>query len=96
MPIHFTYRYSNAQIYSPDPWLNVIYEDDAILAVNKQPGLFSVPGRKVEHHDSIYTRLVERWPEVQVIHRLDMDTSGLMVLAKIRQRNALKSSFNIG
>ena len=82
--------------YTPptDPWLNVIYEDDAILAVNKQPGLLSVPGRKVEHHDSIYTRLVERWPEVQVIHRLDMDTSGLMVLAKNKAaERALKKQF---
>mgnify|MGYP000427497821 CR=1 FL=1 len=69
--------------YNPptDPWVDIVFEDDHILAVNKPSGLLSVPGRAPEHHDSMWSRLQETYPEIQVVHRLDMCTSGLMVLA---------------
>ncbi|SVC84335.1 uncharacterized protein METZ01_LOCUS337189, partial [marine metagenome] len=42
-----------------DPWIDVVFEDDYILAVNKPSGLLSVPGRLAEHHDSMWSRLQE-------------------------------------
>lgn len=82
--------------YNPptDPWVDIIYQDEQILAVNKPSGLLSVPGRLEEHYDSMWSRLVETYPDIQVVHRLDMDTSGLMVLAKNKQaERSLKKQF---
>lgn len=82
--------------YNPptDPWVDIVFEDDHILAVNKPSGLLSVPGRAPEHHDSMWSRLHETYPEIQVVHRLDMCTSGLMLLAKSKHaESALKKQF---
>lgn len=82
--------------YNPpiDPWVDIIFEDDQILAVNKPSGLLSVPGRLPEHSDSMWLRIQETYPDAQIVHRLDMDTSGLMVLAKNKQaESALKKQF---
>ena len=82
--------------YNPpvEPWVEVVFEDEQILAVNKPSGLLSVPGRLPEHHDSMWSRVQETYPEAQIVHRLDMDTSGLMVLAKNkRAESALKKQF---
>ncbi|MEZ9230012.1 bifunctional tRNA pseudouridine(32) synthase/23S rRNA pseudouridine(746) synthase RluA [Vibrio amylolyticus] len=77
-----------------DPWIETVYEDDDILAVNKPSGLLSVPGRLPEHYDSMWSRLVEEYPEIQVVHRLDMSTSGLMLLAKNKDaERSLKKQF---
>lgn len=68
--------------------LDIIYEDDAMVVVNKPSGLLSVPGKTIT--DSAYTRLIERYPECEgpfVIHRLDMATSGLLVFALTRRAN---------
>ncbi|PWI33624.1 bifunctional tRNA pseudouridine(32) synthase/23S rRNA pseudouridine(746) synthase RluA [Vibrio albus] len=69
--------------YTPptDPWLDITYQDDHILIANKPAGLLSVPGRLPEHYDSLWSRVVEEFPESQVVHRLDMATSGLMLFA---------------
>ncbi len=74
----------NSFIYSPpkDPFLNVLYEDDALIVVDKPSGLLSVPGRLPEHQDSIVLRIRKTNPNAQAVHRLDMDTSGIMVIAK--------------
>ena len=82
--------------YNPpaDPWVDIVFEDEHILAVNKPSGLLSVPGRAPEHHDSMWSRLQQTYPEVQVVHRLDMCTSGLMLLAKSKSaESALKKQF---
>ncbi len=82
--------------YNPpcDPWVNIVFEDEHILAVNKPSGLLSVPGRAPEHRDSMWARLQETHPDIQVVHRLDMCTSGLMVLAKNKPaESALKKQF---
>lgn len=82
--------------YNPptDPWVNIVFEDEHILAVNKPSGLLSVPGRLPEHRDSMWSRLQESYPDIQVVHRLDMCTSGLMVLAKHKHaESALKKQF---
>ncbi|WP_093321969.1 bifunctional tRNA pseudouridine(32) synthase/23S rRNA pseudouridine(746) synthase RluA [Thorsellia anophelis] len=69
--------------YNPpiEPWLNVIHVDDDIIVVNKPSGLLSVPGRLEEHHDSIMTRIQNSYPQAESVHRLDMATSGIMVVA---------------
>lgn len=78
----------NDFIYCPpqSPWLDILHQDKDILVVNKPAELLSVPGRRLEHQDSIYTRVLENHPGAQVVHRLDMATSGIMVVAL--RRNA--------
>lgn len=63
--------------------LQTVYEDDAICVVNKPSGMLSVPGK--DDLPSVYSVMQERnpsWEGPIIVHRLDMDTSGLMVLAK--------------
>ncbi len=65
--------------------VEVIYEDEYLLAVNKPAKLLSVPTEK-EKERSVYTRLLEnRRGELYVIHRLDRDTSGVLLFAKKRE-----------
>ncbi|MFQ6370795.1 bifunctional tRNA pseudouridine(32) synthase/23S rRNA pseudouridine(746) synthase RluA [Shewanella sp. YIC-542] len=75
-------------IYQPPrlPWLDILYQDRDIIVINKPSGLLSVPGRAAEHHDSAFSRVLQLHPQAQVVHRLDMATSGLLVLAL--RRNA--------
>ncbi|MCA7013503.1 bifunctional tRNA pseudouridine(32) synthase/23S rRNA pseudouridine(746) synthase RluA [Dickeya dadantii] len=69
--------------YDPprDPWLHILYQDQHIMVVNKPSGLLSVPGRAEEHKDSIMTRIQADFPAAESVHRLDMATSGVMVVA---------------
>ncbi|QUM77925.1 RNA pseudouridine synthase [Moritella sp. 24] len=70
-------------IYAPpqQPWLDIIYQDDAIIVLNKPSGLLSVPGRLPEHNDSIASRVQEQFPTATIVHRLDMCTSGVILMA---------------
>ena len=70
-------------IYDPptDP-LAVVYEDDHLLILDKPSGLLSVPGKAEEHADSLELRVRSAYPEALLVHRLDMDTSGIMVFAR--------------
>lgn len=64
--------------------LKILYRDKDIIVVNKQSGLLSVPGRGPEKQDCIVNRVKKLFPECieqPSVHRLDMETSGLMVLA---------------
>lgn len=65
--------------------LDIIYEDESLVVVNKPAGLRSVPG--VDIDDSVYSRLKDSMiiSEPLVIHRLDMGTSGLLLVAKTPQ-----------
>lgn len=65
-----------------DRALQIVFEDAYLLVVNKPSGLRSVPG--VDVFDSVYSRLkyLLKDDEPQIVHRLDMDTSGLLVVAK--------------
>ena len=65
----------------PDNGLDVIYEDEALLVVDKPCGLLSVPGRGADKQDSLLLRARQHWPEAECVHRLDMETSGVMVMA---------------
>jgi tRNA pseudouridine32 synthase/23S rRNA pseudouridine746 synthase len=69
--------------------LDVIHVDSALLLVNKPAGLLSVPGKAAEHADCLESRVREVYPQALLVHRLDMDTSGLMVFAlnKAAQRH---------
>ena len=63
----------------------VVYEDAQIVIVDKPSGLLSVPGRSGQLQDSVSTRLRSRYPAATgqlVVHRLDLDTSGLLLAAK--------------
>lgn len=62
-----------------DQWIQ--YADDQIVVANKPSGLLSVPGRGPEKHECLLSHLQTIYPDIKIIHRLDMDTSGLMVLA---------------
>lgn len=63
------------------PYLEIIYQDDDILVVNKPSGLLSVPGKAPEHRDCLEYRVKLVLPTARIVHRLDMATSGVMVLA---------------
>ncbi|MCG9750085.1 pseudouridine synthase [Vibrio brasiliensis] len=74
--------------WAEDKELEILFEDDALVVVNKPSGLLSVPGKTIT--DSAYTRLQQRYPDVEgpfVIHRLDMATSGLLVFALTKRAN---------
>jgi len=64
--------------------LTVVYEDDHIVVVEKPSGLLSVPGKGEANQDCVVARVRARYPhsiEQPSVHRLDQDTSGLLVLA---------------
>ncbi len=70
-------------IYNPPEGRpNIIFEDNDFLAVDKPSGLLTVPGRKVCHKDSLFNRLSQDVPDILPVHRLDMDTSGIVLFAK--------------
>lgn len=78
----------------PDTGLTLVYQDDDLLVVEKPSGLLSVPGRGPEKQDALLTRARRRFPQVECVHRLDMETSGLMVLALGKQaQKALNELF---
>ncbi|MNU97546.1 Ribosomal large subunit pseudouridine synthase A [compost metagenome] len=63
--------------------LEIVFEDDYLLVVNKPAEFLSVPGKNIE--DSVYTRMKVKYPDATgplIVHRLDMSTSGILVLAK--------------
>ncbi|OCG49940.1 bifunctional tRNA pseudouridine(32) synthase TrmQ/ribosomal large subunit pseudouridine synthase RluA [Gilliamella sp. Choc5-1] len=75
-----------------EPWLSILYQDDHIVVVNKQPGILSVSGNKPQFIDSIIHRLQQKYSYVESVHRLDMATSGIMVaaLSKLADREIKK------
>ncbi len=68
--------------YSPpnNPYLNIIYQDDDILVLNKPSGLLTVPGKGAHLSDCLETRAQNEFEGARTVHRLDMDTSGLIVM----------------
>lgn len=69
--------------YQPPPGeVELLHVDEAFVIAVKVHGLLSVPGRGDDRQDCLLTRVREKYPEVLVVHRLDMDTSGLLVLAR--------------
>lgn len=66
----------------------IVFEDDWIVVVDKPVGLLSVPGRGEQLRDCVQSRLRARHPGLLLAHRLDLDTSGLLVAAKDEQTYA--------
>ncbi|MEN9670676.1 MAG: hypothetical protein RL018_953 [Pseudomonadota bacterium] len=60
----------------------LIYEDSALLVFNKPSGLLSVPGKGPEKADCLRTRVQQVYPEALTVHRLDMSTSGILLMAR--------------
>ncbi len=68
----------------PDTPLSVIHADHELLIVDKPSGLLSVPGKGEHLADCLLTRVQQVYPEALLVHRLDRDTSGVMVFALTR------------
>ena len=66
--------------------LETVYEDNYLLVINKPPEFLSVPGKNIQ--DSVYSRIKEQFPNATgplLVHRLDMSTSGLLLIAKTKE-----------
>jgi tRNA pseudouridine32 synthase/23S rRNA pseudouridine746 synthase len=66
----------------PDPGFETVCVDDCLLVLNKPSGLLAVPGRGEDKQDCLSSRVQARYPEALIVHRLDMATSGLMLMAR--------------
>ncbi|CAA0084760.1 Ribosomal large subunit pseudouridine synthase A [BD1-7 clade bacterium] len=60
--------------------ITTLYEDDDILVISKPEFLLSQPGKHPDNHDSVLSRLQPNHPDIALVHRLDLDTSGIMVV----------------
>ncbi|AIM37768.1 pseudouridine synthase [Sphingobacterium sp. ML3W] len=86
----------NPMLESPDEAteIPIIFEDDHVLIINKPEEFLSVPGIHVQ--DSVYTRMIKKYPNAGplIVHRLDMSTSGILVLAKTKESHkAIQNQF---
>ena len=71
--------------------LDIVYQDKDLIIIDKPHSLLSVPGRGIEHIDSIETRVRMLYPDAPLqcaVHRLDMDTSGLLILALTKRAHS--------
>ncbi len=59
-----------------------VYADAHLLVLNKPPGLLSVPGKGADKQDCLSNRAQRQYPDALIVHRLDMATSGLMLMAR--------------
>ena len=76
-------RFNNCSCsHCPLAELDIIHADDTLLVLNKPAGLLSVPGRGEDKQDCLSRRAVQQYPDALVVHRLDMATSGLLVMAR--------------
>ena len=77
--------------YNPPPHisLDILYEDKYLLILNKPSGLLSVPGRGEDKQDCLISRVQTNYADALIVHRLDMSTSGLMVIARGKKSNVL-------
>ena len=83
-------------IYQPptQPWLDVLYQDKDLIVLNKPSGLLTNPGRGEHLADCLLSRVQQQYPQALLVHRLDMATSGVVVMALRRKAEAaLKQQF---
>jgi tRNA pseudouridine32 synthase / 23S rRNA pseudouridine746 synthase len=69
--------------YAEGKELEIVYEDEFLLLVNKPAEFLSVPGKKIT--DSVQTRIKSKYPNATIVHRLDMSTSGLLLVGKSQE-----------
>ncbi len=72
----------HAPAAAPDAGLDIVFADDGLLVLNKAAGLLAVPGRGADKQDCLSARVQALYPDALVVHRLDMATSGLMLMAR--------------
>lgn len=76
------------------PGVPVLYVDEAMLVLDKPAGLLAVPGRGPDKQDCLSARVQAVWPDALVVHRLDMATSGVVVMARgIEAQRRLSGAF---
>jgi len=68
--------------------IEILYQDEFILLINKPSGLLSLSGKNPLNKDSVHFRLVQDFPAATMVHRLDFGTSGIMMLALNKSINA--------
>lgn len=70
--------------YQPptEPWLTVLHEDPALLALDKPALLLTVPGKPAGHGDCLEARARARWRDSRIVHRLDRPTSGVVAMGR--------------
>ncbi len=84
----------HADYNPPNDPLDIVFEDDHLVAVNKPADLLSVPGKHPHLADCLESRLRDVYPGIQLVHRLDHATSGVMVFARTKAaRRALGIQF---
>ena len=83
----------DADVYLPPPdlGLEVLHVEPAFVVLAKPPGLLSEPGRGADKRDSLLVRAQVVYPDARIVHRLDMMTSGVIVLARERLAHAVLS-----
>jgi tRNA pseudouridine32 synthase/23S rRNA pseudouridine746 synthase len=69
--------------------IKTLFEDEYLLVINKPSGLFSLSGKNPLNKDSVHHRLIQKYPEITLVHRLDLGTSGIMLLAKNKAINGI-------
>ena len=62
--------------------LDILFKDKYLIIINKPSGLLSVPGRGEDKQDCLISRIQSEYSDALIVHRLDMSTSGLMVIAR--------------
>ncbi|MBQ4837732.1 bifunctional tRNA pseudouridine(32) synthase/23S rRNA pseudouridine(746) synthase RluA [Pseudoalteromonas luteoviolacea] len=79
--------------YNPptDPYLEILYQDEHMLVINKPSGLLTVPGKDPKHADSAINRVNRVFPNAKIVHRLDMATSGVLCLAMHKEAHRFLS-----
>lgn len=74
--------WARSSVIPQTPELELLYLDDALVVLNKPAGLLSVPGKGADKQDCLSARVAQQYSDARVVHRLDMATSGLMLMAR--------------
>ena len=74
-----------------EPYLDILYQDEHMVVINKPSGLLTVPGKDPKHADSAITRVNRVFPTARIVHRLDMATSGVLCLAMHKESHRFLS-----
>ena len=69
--------------------IEILFEDEHLLLINKPSGLLSLSGKNPQNLDSVHHRLVQDYPGCTLVHRLDFGTSGIMVVARDKAINGM-------
>jgi tRNA pseudouridine32 synthase/23S rRNA pseudouridine746 synthase len=68
--------------------IEILFQDEHLLLINKPSGLLTLSGKNPLNKDSVHWRLVQDFPTASMVHRLDLGTSGIMLIALSKQANA--------